>query len=59
MREIGDIDLNDETGEIGGVAMELRRLKEGQCDPELALVDALVLSEVTSRSCKDVTALAR
>ena len=59
MRELDNIDPIDKTSDTDETETELKRLKDGHNDPELALIDALVLSEVTARSCKDVTALAR
>ena len=51
--------VNTTSEDSGEGALELRRLKEGLQDPELAMIDALVLSEVATRSSKDITALAR
>ena len=55
-----DIDglIAAESSETGYQA-EIRKIKEGQQDPELALIDAMVLSEVVARSSRDVTALTR
>ena len=59
MREIGYVDPNGSSRETGEGLMELQRLHEEQHDPELAMIDALVLSEVAARSSQDITALAR